>query len=325
MTENNPHLQQLQASAALKSQLSPAVAQAAMENKLLSLTSSQRAEYYRHTCQRLGLDPSSQALDWLLNRDKRTQTDTLTLYAKRSASEQLRDHRHLSAEIKAREWGPDGHVYLVTARISDPSGRFEDAIGAVATAGLDPRDRANAIMTAETKAKRRGTLAFCGAGLLDETEVRTIDSATTLYTVSPSSPPIDTAPPPVVSEPMTSVGAIASSSAMVKGWRGITDGESNDVEALTIKDVTVKATRKPGLNKFYVTLSDGRVVSTLKEQLGTLAVQMCQSETPIRCVTTSTAKWGEELKELHALQAQDEQDATSVAVSSYDSTDNVPF
>jgi hypothetical protein len=45
---------------------------------------------------------------------------------------------------------------------------------------LGPDEKANAIMKAETKSKRRATLSICGLGFLDETEIETIrDAATT--------------------------------------------------------------------------------------------------------------------------------------------------
>ena len=46
--------------------------------------------------------------------------------------------------------------------------------GAVPIAGLKGEEFANALMKAETKAKRRATLSICGLGVLDETEVETI-------------------------------------------------------------------------------------------------------------------------------------------------------
>jgi hypothetical protein len=47
----------------------------------------------------------------------------------------------------------------------------------VTVGGLKGESKANAMMKAETKAKRRVTLSICGLGMLDETEVETIPSA----------------------------------------------------------------------------------------------------------------------------------------------------
>jgi hypothetical protein len=51
------------------------------------------------------------------------------------------------------------------------------AKGAVSLVGLRGEALANAIMKAETKAKRRATLSICGLGFLDETEIETIPDA----------------------------------------------------------------------------------------------------------------------------------------------------
>jgi hypothetical protein len=59
-----------------------------------------------------------------------------------------------------------------------PSDRTDESIGAVPLDGLNGVDRANAMMKAETKAKRRVTLAICGLSVLDETEVETVRGAT---------------------------------------------------------------------------------------------------------------------------------------------------
>ena len=53
-------------------------------------------------------------------------------------------------------------------------------IGAVNIAGLKGEAYANAIMKAETKAKRRATLDLLGLGVLDESEADSIPNATTV-------------------------------------------------------------------------------------------------------------------------------------------------
>ncbi len=54
--------------------------------------------------------------------------------------------------------------------------RTDESIGAVPLP-TSPADKANAMMKAETKAKRRVTLSICGLGMLDETEIETIAGA----------------------------------------------------------------------------------------------------------------------------------------------------
>ena len=99
----------------------------------------------------------------------------MVLYARKDAAEQLRNVRGISLTILSREIIED--VYVVTTRALTKDGRTDDATGAVAIAGLKGEARANAMMKAETKAKRRVTLSICGLGLMDETEVETVEGA----------------------------------------------------------------------------------------------------------------------------------------------------
>jgi CheY-specific phosphatase CheX len=103
-----------------------------------------------------------------------TLNGKLTLYARRDATDQLRQLHKVSIEIVAREVVED--CYVVTARATTPI-RQDESIGAVNIAGLKGDVRANAMMKAETKAKRRVTLSICGLGMLDETEVDSIPGA----------------------------------------------------------------------------------------------------------------------------------------------------
>ena len=66
----------------------------------------------------------------------------------------------------------------VVAKARDAHGRTDAATGAVAFGDdLKGEARANAVMKAETKAKRRVTLSLAGLGFVDESEVGSIPSA----------------------------------------------------------------------------------------------------------------------------------------------------
>jgi hypothetical protein len=73
-----------------------------------------------------------------------------------------------------------GDIYIVTSRAKDRTGREDESTGAVALGTLKADALANALMKAETKAKRRVTLSIAGLGWLDETEVETIPKGVTL-------------------------------------------------------------------------------------------------------------------------------------------------
>src|SRR5690606_34807847 len=120
----------------------------------------------------LGLNPFTKPFEYINLNGK------LTLYAKRDATDQLRAINGVSVEITSREMHDNG-IYVVTARARTPDGRTDEAIGAVSVAGLKGEALANAIMKAETKAKRRVTLSICGLGWLDETEVADVPDART--------------------------------------------------------------------------------------------------------------------------------------------------
>jgi hypothetical protein len=136
---------------------------------IAKLSAGQRLEYYRKVCESLGLNPLTQPFQYISLQGK------LTLYATRACTDQLRRLNGVSVAIVSRE--TVGDVYIVTAQATDKHGRKDEATGAVAIGNLKGDALANALMKAETKAKRRVTLSIVGLGWLDETEVETIPGA----------------------------------------------------------------------------------------------------------------------------------------------------
>jgi len=137
-----------------------------VQGDLSKLSSQERLMYYTKTCESLGLNPMTKPFDYIVLNNK------LTLYAKRDATEQLRKIHGISIEISKRE--QIGDVYMVQAKATDRDGRTDESLGAVNISNLKGESLANALMKAETKAKRRVTLSIAGLGLLDETEVEMI-------------------------------------------------------------------------------------------------------------------------------------------------------
>jgi hypothetical protein len=136
---------------------------------LAKLSPQERTHYYGEVCRSLGLNPLTKPFDYLNLSGK------LVLYATRGATDQLRKIHHVSTSIVSRE--TVGDVYVVTAKATDRSGRSDESIGAVSIGSLKGDALCNALMKAETKAKRRATLAIVGLSFLDETEVETIPGA----------------------------------------------------------------------------------------------------------------------------------------------------
>lgn len=148
------------------------VEQVVIQGDLAKLTPADRVTYYRQVCESAGLNPITQPFAYI------TLNGKLTLYALRAATDQLRKVHGVSIEIKARETVEDCYVVTAQARLGE---RTDEAIGAVSIGALKGENRANAMMKAETKAKRRVTLSICGLGMLDENEVETIPSASSTY------------------------------------------------------------------------------------------------------------------------------------------------
>ena len=137
---------------------------------LAKLSPADRVMYYTSVCRSIGLNPLTRPFDYL------TLNGRLTLYANRGATDQARSLHNVSLTIMSREL-IDGEIYVVTARATDDKGRSDESTGAVCVKGLIGDARANAMMKAETKAKRRVTLSLIGLGWMDETEVITVPGA----------------------------------------------------------------------------------------------------------------------------------------------------
>jgi hypothetical protein len=131
-------------------------------NDLSKLSPDQKVAYYSNFCERLGLDPLSQPFNILRLNGKEI------LYCGRAGVQQLSMLHNVSHKIESRD-----HVagcYLVSAKASTPDGRSTESIGAVNIDQLKGESLANAMMKAESKAKRRATLDLLGLGMLDNTE-----------------------------------------------------------------------------------------------------------------------------------------------------------
>jgi len=136
---------------------------------LAQLTPQERVNYYRATCESLGLNPLTKPFEYI------TLNGKVTLYARKDAADQLRKAQGVSI-VKLEREKIDG-LYVVTATAQDANGRQDSAIGAVNIEGLKGDALANAMMKAETKAKRRVTLSICGLGWTDESEIESIPNA----------------------------------------------------------------------------------------------------------------------------------------------------
>lgn len=134
-----------------------------------------RLLYYNAVCERAGLDPALQPFTFLSSNNK------ITLYCNRVGAQQLSRANKVSHAIVNRE--VVSGIFIVTAQAKNgvgPDERQTESIGAVPIEGLKGDNAANAMMKAETKAKRRATLDLLGLGIMDETELDTMPAHTTI-------------------------------------------------------------------------------------------------------------------------------------------------
>lgn len=133
---------------------------------LSKMSQEMKVDYYNRFCQSLGLNPLTQPFQLLVFQGKQR------LYATKDCTEQLRKIHGVSiTDVTAAELRG---VYVVTAKALDKSGKTDAATGVVPVENLKGEALANALMKAETKAKRRVTLSICGLGILDESELDTM-------------------------------------------------------------------------------------------------------------------------------------------------------
>lgn len=167
-----------------------------LSGDLSDLNPQERVIYYTAICERLGLDPVTKPFTILKLPGRNHEPDKVVMYCDRGGAAQLVKIHNVKREIIARE-ERDG-CYIVTARASTPDHRSDESIGVVpvekengewesrrkrngdeyrffAGNGTYTKLRgdalANAMMKAETKAKRRATLDLLGLGMLDESEI----------------------------------------------------------------------------------------------------------------------------------------------------------
>lgn len=145
------------------------IEKAVLEGDLVKFSPIEKVKYVRGICNTLGLNPTTMPIKIMKFQGKET------IYFTKDASEQLRKINKVS--INKLENVFHGEVYIVTAYAMLPDGRIDSSTGAISTKGLVGEGLANALMKAETKAKRRVTLSICGLGFIDESEVDSIPGA----------------------------------------------------------------------------------------------------------------------------------------------------
>jgi len=188
------------------------VEKALIGGDLSALNDTQRVAYYKSVCDSLGLNPLTKPFAYIKLNGK------LTLYALRDAADQLRKLHGIS--IDRPEVTIDDGLVMVSVTGRDKSGRTDSDLGVVSLGNLQGEAKANAILKAITKAKRRLTLSIVGLGWLDETEVDAIPGAESVEVPQLDAPGNGSAQPHWIEDPKVR--------ARFWAWTGNTLGLSNE-------------------------------------------------------------------------------------------------
>lgn len=147
-----------------------AIQAALASNDYSKLTDQERAVLLNKTCESMGLNPLGQPFGFFKMKDGK-----VSLYAKRACSDQLGKIHGLSIIECGESFNEKTRILTVKVKMRDRDGRESMNRGDVfISPSLAGEDLANAYMRCHTKAVRRCTLAMCGLGFLDETEVEDI-------------------------------------------------------------------------------------------------------------------------------------------------------
>jgi hypothetical protein len=178
------------------------VDQYVLTGDLAACTKAQRLSFYNRMCVSLGLNPWTRPFQFIkLN-------GLLTLYACKDCTDQLRRVSNISQRVVSRTYYADQGVFEVVVQMKDTNGRVYEGCGDAAMTMLQEEEEtlphpdpekaaagrtvvrkrkvvtpltgeaaAKARMVAQTRADRRSTLAFLGLGIVDESEIDSIQGA----------------------------------------------------------------------------------------------------------------------------------------------------
>lgn len=145
-----------------------AVESALVGNDISKLTTQEKMTFYNKICESVGLNPLTKPFAFLKLQGKEV------LYATKDCTEQLRKIHGVSTQIISKQ--VVGDLLEVHVKARDKTGKEDEDISYLVIKGLSGNDLANAMMKGITKSKRRVTLSICGLGMLDESEIDTIEN-----------------------------------------------------------------------------------------------------------------------------------------------------
>jgi hypothetical protein len=171
-----------------------------MKGDFSKLTPELRLDYIKKLCDDLGLTFSTRPFDFFTDK----KSGKMTLYATKNCTDQLRKLHAVSLDVVARDVVFDDCLMVTveaTVTLPNKAKRHDKDVGVVCIAGLKGDDKANALMRAVTKAKRRVTLSICGlGGVPDESELEDVPGvqlprSVEVTAAAPAALPAPTPPP----------------------------------------------------------------------------------------------------------------------------------
>ena len=147
-----------------------AIERAILAGNLQSLTEIERLQYNFALCRSLGLNPLTRPIDYIVQDGK------MSPYINATGIAQIRAIHGIATKIIDRQTDKT-HLHYVTAIATDSKGRSEESTAIISLCDrygkvLLGQKRANKMMSAETKAKRRVTLALVGIPWADGGKVQ---------------------------------------------------------------------------------------------------------------------------------------------------------
>lgn len=206
-----------------------------IKGDLALLSEQERVNYYMRVCDSLGLNPLTRPFAY------QKFQGALILYARKDCTDQLRRLHNISLKLVSQSIEND--ILTAHAQASLPESiaghvreRTDEDVGSVFFPdSLKGESRANAIMKAVTKAKRRVTLSICGLGLLDETEIGA-DDAPERTPATPAANVLISPPPSPLNAPQAA-GAPASPLSP-------TTSQGEGAGALSLEDMAREAAQR---------------------------------------------------------------------------------
>lgn len=206
-----------------------AIEKVLLNGDLSSLNATEKVVYIHKMCEALELNALTKPFQLIKFQGKEI------LYATKDCTEQLRKKHNVSLTLTDKKLMDD--MYIVTARATLPNGRTDESTGVLALPDtMKGEMRANAIMKAETKAKRRVTLSICGLGMLDESELDTMKGARVVNIIDP---PASNAPQAIEHQEPEDITQDMNDNALLQDPKVI-EQIANIAQALTLGSLEVR-------------------------------------------------------------------------------------